>query len=425
MKIERKIAPTYKAVEHIDYIKAQEQRLDNGIPLYTINAGNHELVRVDILFEAGEWNQDRPMLSNATISMLCEGSMFHTSEEIAEKLDFYGSYVYYNSYKHLACVSIYSLNKYLDDTVQLIEEIIKTPRFPEKEFGTFINKRRQQFTIDDQKVEIMAQKQFSRVVFGSKHPYGIVPDVHDFERIAISNLFEFHKLHFSYSSCKILVAGKVSDVHIKLLNRHFGMEKWGESGIISTPQFNVSPSDIMKHRVVKEDSVQSAMRIGKVTINKAHADFHYLNVVNMILGGYFGSRLMSNIREDKGYTYGIGSGLVSYQNAGYFVIASEVGKNVLDNAIEEVYKEINRLRDELVPESELSLVKNYMMGALLRNFDGPFSLLDSFKGILEYNQGYEYFDRMTCVLRNISPAEVRDVAQKYLAPESMHEVVAG
>jgi len=424
-ELDRKNAPEFKAIERIEYIKAQEQKLANGIPLYVIDAANLELVRIDIIFEAGEWNQVLPMQANYTISMLCEGSIFHTAEQIAEKLDFLGSYVYYNSQKHNACITVYSLNKYLEETVQLIEEIIKSPLFPENEFNTFNNKRKQQYIIDGQKVEVMAQKQFQRSLFGTSHPYGVIPELSDFENINIGHLQEFHTKHFTSATCKIVVSGKVTEAHVKLIERHFGDSGWGSGLAIEQPHHQICTDPRRAYNIPREGSVQCAMRIGKITINKLDPDFHYLGVVNMILGGYFGSRLMSNIREEKGYTYGIGSGVVSQLTAGYFTVVSEVGKNVVNDALKEVYKEIERLQNELVPEGELTLVKNYMMGTILRNFDGPFALSDAFKGILEYNLGYDYFDAMVDVVKNITPRQIMQQACKHLDINEMHEIIAG
>ena len=194
--LNRKKQPDFKVIDKIEYVKAEKQLLGNGIPVYAINAGEHELVKVDIIFEAGEWVQKIPMLSYTVVSMLCEGSLFHTAEEIAEKFDFLGSYIYYNSQKHTATITIYSLQKHLDETLQLIEEIIKYPLFPDKEFDTFNNKRRQQFIIDSQKVELMAQKHFCRALFGNAHPYGMYPEIDDFDRITTSKIRRFHSQYF-------------------------------------------------------------------------------------------------------------------------------------------------------------------------------------------------------------------------------------
>lgn len=148
-------------------------------------------------------------------------------------------------------------------------------------------------------------------------------------------------------------------------------------------------------------------------------------VLSNILGGYFGSRLMSNIREDKGYTYGIGSGVVSHLNNGYFFIATETGAEVTEKAIDEIYFEIKRMRNEIVPIEELQLVKNYLLGRFMRSFDGPFALADRLKGVLYYDIGYEYYERFVNTIKEITPEQLQDLANSYLAQEELTEVVVG
>ena len=148
-------------------------------------------------------------------------------------------------------------------------------------------------------------------------------------------------------------------------------------------------------------------------------------VLNTILGGYFGSRLMKNIREEKGYTYGISSHIISLHHSGYLTIVSEVGADVYKKAITEIYKEIKILREKPVPYDELTLVKNYLLGELLRMFDGPFALADSFRSILEYGLNYDFFNKGIDTVKNITPEEILSLARKYLNEESFTQVVAG
>ena len=133
---------------------------------------------------------------------------------------------------------------------------------------------------------------------------------------------------------------------------------------------NACETNVFKPKIIcngKDDAVQACLRIGRPIFNKTHKDYTTLHLFNLILGGYFGSRLMQNIREDKGYTYGINSIIISHLEGGHFVIVSEVGKDVCKDAINEILKEIKRLREELVPDEELKLVKNYISGEMLRN----------------------------------------------------------
>ena len=181
----------------------------------------------------------------------------------------------------------------------------------------------------------------------------------------------------------------------------------------------------MESFVEKENVTQSAIRLGKIIINKTHPDYHKLNVVNTILGGYFGSRLMKTIREKKGYTYGISSVLVSLKHAGYFVILSEVGTNVAKNTIADVITEIKKLRLEKISQQELDLVKNYMLGDLLRSFDGPFEISASFINIIDLGLDTNYYDKAIDAIRTITPDEIILIANKYLQEDILIKTIAG
>ena len=225
------------------------------------------------------------------------------------------------------------------------------------------------------------------------------------------------------------MAGKVEEDMLVLLDNYFGGDDWNNASSSDSFAANLSviePNEINgSELILKKDAVQSAIRIGKVLFNKKHPDFQSLQILNTLFGGYFGSRLMSNIREDKGYTYGIGSGIVSLQNSGYFFISTEVGVDVCKDALNEIYFEMNRLREELVSENELQLVKNYLLGTFLRSVDGPFAMAEKFKGIMEYNLDYDYFDNYIATIRSISASKLRNLANTYLDKNSMIELVVG
>jgi zinc protease len=160
-------------------------------------------------------------------------------------------------------------------------------------------------------------------------------------------------------------------------------------------------------------------------ITRSHPDYPGMAVLNTLLGGYFGSRLMSNIREDKGYTYGIGSAMVSLREAGYFFISTEVGADVTTAALDEIYKEVKRLQDEPAGEDELSTVRNYLSGTFLKSIDGPFALIDRFKTLTLSGLGYDYYDRYLQTVQSISPAQLQELALRYFNRNDFMELVVG
>ncbi|MGD0712047.1 MAG: insulinase family protein, partial [Bacteroidales bacterium] len=236
-----------------------------------------------------------------------------------------------------------------------------------------------------------------------------------------------HKKNYHAGKLRIIVSGKVNKNSIRLINTYFGNSvplQPGKAEKERVPSISGSKSKITFFP--QKNVLQSGIRIGKILFTKKDPDYFGMLVLNMILGGYFGSRLIKNIREDKGYTYGIGSGIMSMKNAGYFYITSEVGADVRKQAIREVYKEIGRLRKELVPPEELNLVKNYMTGSFLRSIDGPFALADRFLGIIDYDLDFnKFYNKYIQSIKNITSKQLLELANRHLQEDSFYETVVG
>ena len=175
----------------------------------------------------------------------------------------------------------------------------------------------------------------------------------------------------------------------------------------------------------REDAMQSAVKMGYTTITREHPDYLKLRVLMTVFGGYFGSRLMSNIREEKGYTYGISAGIMFYPDSGLLIVSTETDNEYVEPLIQEVYHEIDRLHQEVVPVEELSMVRNYMLGEMCRSYESAFSLSDAWIFIATSGLGDDYFSRSLQAVQEVTPAELQDLAQRYLCKEKLKEVIAG
>ena len=423
---DRLIPPPFGKLDKIDILEAERTVLKNGIPVFKVNAGSQELVRIEMIFpRAGAVDQPHPIVSVATNDMLDEGTENYSSSSFAEKIDYYGAFLQTEATMDFASVCLFSLNKHLPGTIPMLEEIVKRANFPAHEFSTYIQNKKQNFLVEEAKVGTIARKKFTQMLFGNDHPYGHYLVENEFGSVTNKMLSAFYSGAYTAGKCHLVVSGKMDPRLDDLLNKYFG-EGW-ESGAASAVPSNLAaelPAD-RNQLIEKKDAVQSAIRIGRRLFNKTHPDFLGMQVLNTILGGYFGSRLMSNIREDKGYTYGIGSGLVSLKKAGYFFISTEVGVDVCSSALKEIYYELKRLRTELIPVEELDLVKNYMLGTFLRSVDGPFSLADKFKGIYDFGLGYDYYQKYINTIKCIDSQALISLANKYFQEEDLFELVVG
>jgi zinc protease len=399
--------------------------LKNGIPLYLISGGSQPVIRMDFIFSAGSWWQPKPLVASSAINMLTEGTRKKSGKEIAEKLDYHGAYINTSSDRDNAFITAYYLEKHKDEILPLIAEIIKEPAFPEAEFHIYREKRKQNFLIEKSKTVNMAREMFAIALYGEHHPYGQTYSTDDFENICREDLAAFHFSRFHSGNCRIIVSGKFNEsVLIAAVDELFG-DRWEGRGNNYNVKREKLPSSEKSIFVPRQGAVQSSLRIGHETFNRSHPHFAGLFVLNNLLGGYFGSRLMQNIREKKGYTYGIGSALVALKNSGYIVIVSEVGASHRKDAVKEIYRELDRLCEKLVPKKELELTRCQMMGEVLRDFDGPFARAESIRNLVEHDIAPDYYRNLVSTILHIGPPELRGLAAEYLAPGIMYEIVAG
>lgn len=424
MQINRKLQPAIQPLSHLRFPKPEVARLSNGIKVYQFNSGTQEVISVDMIFSAGTWFQNKPFTSLATNLMLREGTKNYTSQQMAEALDFFGAHFENSAERDDAFVSLYSLNKHLHKTLPLLEEIVKDPVFPHNEYDVLAGKQRQMLEVNRQKVNFLARTHFNPIIFGERHPYGIFLQPGDVDKINPTDLSKFHKQLYHSENCSIILAGKIGGDVLSLLEKYFGGTDWNGQ----KPSFNgqdATPSTLKYHFLNKERALQSAIRMGRIMVGRQHPDFAGLKVLNTILGGYFGSRLMSNLREDKGYTYGIGSAVVPLRHEGFFVITGEVGAEVTKQALGEIKIELDRLCNEKIKEKELLLVQNYMLGELLRAIDGPFAQASLFRELLDDDLNDHYLINLVNTIKNISAAELQDLAIQYINPDSLYTLVVG
>lgn len=419
--LDRTIDLEYKDISMPQFLDATTFTLNNGVDVYTMDGGGQDLCRLEFVFEAGSKLQSKPLQATMCNAMLLEGTLNKTAEEIHEKIDFYGAYTHLDISPDRAVVSLYTLNKYFDIVVPIFIDAIKNTSFPKEDFDLLIEQRKQGFVISSEKVEFKARNAFFGHLFND-HSYGASAVLSDFDKITRDDLIQFHDLHYKQAALKIYLAGAIPVKAQLLLNELLG--DWEVKNSSSIELYSAKTSADKIH-ITKEGALQSAIRIGRVCFNSQHKDYHEFKYLSVVLGGYFGSRLMSNIREDKGLTYGIGAMCVQQEESGFFSISTEVKGESTELALDEIYKELKRLREDLIPEEELALVKNYIMGQILTSADGPFAQATLLKNMHIHHIGFEFYDSYQKMLNSLDAVSLRNLAVKYLKEEDLCEVVVG
>ncbi len=397
--------------------------LDNGVPVYAIDAGAQDVVMVELVFFAGNWYEEKNIIAATTNYLLKNGTNNKNAFAINEHFEFYGAYLNRNCYNETATISLHALSKHLPELLPVVTELITDATLPEDELAIYKQNQKQRLEVNLKKGEFVANRLIDEYLYGYDHPYGKYTLTGDYDAIQREDLEKFYQQYYAAGKCLIFVAGKLPSDIQEQLNKSFGHLPLNKAEI---PQVTHLPHRAAqkKYEIINDaNGVQGAIRIARPFPNRHHPDFTKVQVLNNIFGGFFGSRLMSNIREEKGYTYGIYSYLQNHVDSSAWMVSTEAGRDVSRATIEEVYKEMDILRKELVEDEELHLVKNYMMGSILGDLDGPFQVISRWKNYILNNLTEEYFYNSINTIRAITAEEIRDLANKYLVADEFYELV--
>lgn len=401
--------------------------LDNGIPVYMFPDSGLDLVRLEFIFDAGSYFQQKPMQAGACCGLLGAGTENYSADALSEELDFYGAYLERYSDRDQACITFYSLGRYFDRILPFCEEVVKRSRFPQSELDTYLRKQHRKFQVDLQRVANLARREFYPMVFGKEHPYGRVVEEADFSNLRQEDLRSFYQKQYVARNCHIVLAGSFSDSHVRAIDRLFGGKDWlGEKADLESGKKMLAASGKERiRRVSRPDSLQAAVMCGMPIVSFDNPDFAPFKVVDYVLGGYFGSRLMRNIREEKGYTYGISSYVVPLRYRPVWAVSSEVKADCASKVLAEIGKEIRKLQKKEISRDELELVRNAYMGDFMQELDGTFDLAERMKLFILMGVGTEFYRHQEEVLFSITPSEIREYAVRFLDPERFSTVVVG
>ncbi len=424
--LNRAEAPDIRQIDSFSIASPEHRTLSNGIPIHIIDLGEEEVVKIDVVIHSGTIHQDRYLQANFTNAMLQNSTKRFTQLEINEKLDFYGAWLRTGVQHQISVLTLFSLNKYFDETFSLVESMLKEPLFLSEELQLLAQTRKQQFLVSSERVSVLAYRELCKQLYGEEHVCGRTASADDYDTIASEDLYNYHRKHYHSGNCSIYVSGKVTPAILESIEQRIGKEKWGE---VCLPVEKVlpipAPAGEKRVYVQKDGALQSAVFLGMLTVNERHPDYSLLLMATTLLGGYFGSRLMSNIREDKGYTYGISAFLQPTPDENIWIITAETDNKHVDALIKEVYIEMDKLRRELVSLKELEMVRNYMLGTILRSCESAFSLSETYLSNDVAQTGDDFLHRQIEAVKSATPETIRAIADSYFCKDCLIEVIAG
>jgi len=422
---DRKVSPPIKdAIDYSISLKKPEIfKLDNGVTVYNIHAGTERVVQLEWVFKAGNWYEKKNNVAAAANFLLKNGTTKHNAYEINEYVDFYGAYLNRTCYNETASITLHCLSHHLEQLLPMVREILTDAVLPDQELQIFKQNMKQKLSVNLRKCDFVAGRKIDALLFGEKHPYGIYSELSDYDALNREELLEHYNQYYRNGYCTVFSAGILPDNYAALMNQYFGdlplngrLLEEVDHAIMKDPQ--------LKWNILNDpDGVQAAIRIARPFPTRKHPDFPKVQVLNAVFGGFFGSRLMANIREDKGYTYGIYSFLVNHIHAGAWMISTEAGRNVAEATVNEVYHEMQQLREKPVDDEELLLVKNYLIGTLLGDLDGPFQIIGRWKNLILNDLDDSFFYHSVDTIKSIQAEELMALAHQYLNPEDFYELV--
>jgi len=416
-------APKINPVSTVALQNAEVFKLENGAEVLDLRLGTQEILKIEWLFDAGRWFEIKPLASRMAAQQLKSGIEGYNADELADFFDFYGAKLkIYDDFDNI-CVRLYCLTKHLPTLLPLLYEMLLNPVYEAKELEQYCSRNKQTLKLELQKNDVLAYRCFTELLFGDKHPYGYnsVPEFYD--AIRREDLIEHHQRCYTTKGCKVIVSGKTNDSIINLI-REFTLKLPEQKAVneIIIPEF---PTNVPRQFVLPaaKTSAQASIRIGCRMFDKKHPDYHAFSFVNSLLGGYFGARLMQNLREDKGYTYSIYSSMETMRHGGYFYIYTDVNTDVKEAALAEIYHELERLQHEPVPDEELNMLKNYSLGMFLNSVDGVFNVSSVIRELAEEDISNDFFEEAVDKTKSIGAEEVMEIAQKYFNKENLCEVL--
>lgn len=417
--LNRAEAPLTKDITRLNFPVCDKIVTRSGVPVYYLKSATDQVLRVEFVFDAGIVKEDQKLIAAVANALLTEGTQTRSAKEIADNLDFYGSYVQPRCTVDDSQLTLYCMKKHLDKCLEIVEDVLKNSLFPDNEIDIYKKNNKQRLKVQQGKTSYLCRKSFYKNIFGENSPIAYYSESVDYDKISRETVLDFYS-NFYTDLKYVTVSGDVNDVVLASVQNTANGFNTG-----TTISKYLSDHIASGEKITKEKSSQTTLRLGRKLFNRNHPNYRKLQLLNVILGGYFGSRLMKNIREDKGLTYGIYSALESYLDDGCFYIEADVNTAKAELAISEINKELSQLNNLAIDEKELTTAKNYFLGSILRSIDGPFSTMDRNRILIDYGFESNYYEEFLDIIKSTTSKELIALSNEYFKPEDLVAIVCG
>jgi len=421
--INNPLPPPIHPIRAIDLPPLEHTRLSNGLPCYQVNMGTQDLVRIEAVFWAGRPYEREKLVARTTTSLIKEGTLRTTGAAIAEHFDYYGAGLSTPFQLDTGNVAMYCLSKHVPEILPLFMELLTEPAFAPGDLQAYIKRKQSSLKEDLSKPEVLAYRQITECFFGAEHPYGYNSNADTYAALQAEWLHEHHRRCFHANNGFVLISGRVDQATEAYIYQQ--LAQLPARAEVPAPRLLLTAATPAELRIAQPGAVQAAIRMGRRLFSRNHLDANGMYVLATLLGGYFGSRLMENIREDKGYTYNISASYDSMRFDGAFHIETEVSPDFLEPTLREIRLEMARLQNEPIPADELEMVRNYLMGSFLTMIDGPFNWAETVRTLLVEQLDTTALQRLVETVQTITAEQLQDLAQRYFNPQDNWTVLVG
>jgi predicted Zn-dependent peptidase len=421
LRSERAEGPAIQEPGSIVLPAFSKEIMPNGMSLFMVRGGTQEVLKLELLFDGGKIRETKRAVAKSTAALIGESTRTKSNAQISEFLDYHAATLQTRSGVDVSRITLYCLTARLPQLLPVIADIALYPAFAEEELEDFKKQAIHRLRIELSRNESIADRILTEKLFSKDHPYGYNTTEEDIRMLNREDLISHHRNHYHLPSCRVFLSGSFTEKTVDSILSEIGSIKTDAAhtrdirlgGVQEVGSFNFNGPQ----------KFQAALRIGSRLFGREHPDFMGLFVLNALLGGYFSSRLMTNIREEKGLTYNIFSSVDSFVYDGCFYIGTELDESNVGITIKEIYQEFKKLREEQVSVNELRMLKNYLLGNLMTQLDGPFNPSEIIKTLILESGDTLYFSKLVQTIKNITPEKIQELACKYLLPEKMSEII--
>lgn len=403
---------------------AEQYTLANGLKVVALSGVEAPVLRAELIWDAGRPFETDQLVADLVGDLLLEGTKRHSAADLESYFEQFGTNLDQPDLMDTSNLGISTTHRWVGEVLPMMAEVVATATFSEESFARCIRQRKQRLRENLSDNDTLAYRLITEATYGTAHPYGYNSYPELYANLALEKVRDYYKSHFHAGNATLFLVGNLNDQVRKVVEASFGSLPGGSRAepkpLPSIPQ---SPGLL---QVIRPRAEQSMIRIGRGGINIRDKDYPALIVLDTIYGGYFGSRLMRNIREEKGLTYGIESEVDTYRFDGDFGVSADVANESLGLVRQEIALEAKRLRQDLVGGAELEMVRAYLSGTVANSLDGVFGHAYRHRaGVIKDYDANAYLAHLSETILDITPQRIREMAQRYLNPEDDWEVVLG